>query len=261
MSCYIVMSLVANQLEDAKKLVARAEELLKELDPMEEQGVRFELDSSHNGISYAPETSEQWNLAFKVIEGVVATFPEMKLRYYETFDGPLSQAGVSKNGELVEIELWETIVHLENHEDYQRVQAYLQELPEVKLELWPERLSLGWEFDLLTENELNDSRLKDISEHFPDMTIRCFKYDVAQEEHGDIVLSLSYSIVRNGKIDWTKCSPELSELLNYFATRNVDGISSYEDILFHSEQIPQAIKDEAHADAQPEDYDEKPMPF
>ena len=256
MSNYIVLSLMAKQHDDAEKLAVRAIELLKELDPKNEHGVRFDLyktrDGREEGINYDSYVPEQIDLAYKVIEGVVATFPEMKLRYYMTLEGPLAEAGESKNGKLMAIELWQTVVHLDNEEDYQRVQAYLQTIPEVDLQRSLENHStnsLGWEFDQLTENEKNDRLLQRLSEHFPDMTIRCLKYDVSQEQHGDIAASLSLSTLQNGNLHWTMCSPELTEMLSSFAVRNIEGISAYEDIVFHYEQIPQAIKDEAHAEA------------
>ena len=262
MSNYIVLSLMAKRQEDAEKLAARAKELLKELDPKDEQGVHFDLHQTYNGleegITYGSYEPDKLELADKVIGGVAASFPEMKLRFYVNWEGPLVEARESRNGKLVEIELWQTVVHFENPDDYQRVLTYLQSNPEITVECSLSRcspLSLGWEYDHLAEEELNDKRLQCLSEHFPDMTFNCFKYKISDEEHGDIDFSVASSTFQNGKPSWTtEYSQETKELLAFFAGRNVKGITSYEDILFHSDRIPQNVKDEAHEDAQPHDY-------
>ena len=261
MSNYIVLSLMARQHKDAEKLAARAEELLKELDPDDKQAVRFDLsktpDGREEGIQYDGYAEEKIELAFNVIESVVATFPEMTLRYYMNSEGPLLEAGVSRNGVLVEIELRQTVVHLENTDDYQRVLTYLQGDPEIDVECSLSRcspLSLGWEYDHQTGEEENDKRVLRLIEHFPSIKINCFKYNIAQEEHGDISFSVATAQVQDGRLSWnTDYSTEIKELLVFYSVRNVHGLSSYEDILFHSEKIPQSIKDAAHADAQPFD--------
>ena len=261
MSNYIVLSLMAKRQEDAEKLALRASELLKELDPDDQRGVHFDQfltpDKRKRGIDFASYIDEKLELADKVIKGVVATFPEMKLRYYVTSEGPLVEACVSRDGKLVEIELWKTVLHLEDTDDYQRVLAYLQGDPEIEVVRSLYRhspLSLGWEYDHLTEEALNDKRLQQLSEHFPDMTIKCFKYDITGEQYGDLGSSVAVATVRNGEFQWTsEFSQEIKELLLFFGCRNVKGIASYEEILFHSDQIPQSIKDEAHEDAQPHD--------
>lgn len=259
MSNYIGLSLMAKRQEDAEKLASRASELLKELDPDDQRGVHFDQfltpDKRERGIGFASCINEKLEFADKVIKGVVATFPEMKLRYYVTSEGPLVEACISRDGKLVEIELWQTVLHLEKTDDYQRVLAYLQGNPEIDVVRSLYRhspLSLGWEYDHLTEEALNDKRLQQLSEHFPDMIIKCLKYDITGEQYGDLGSSVAIATVRNGELQWTnEFSQEIKELLLFFGCRNVKGIASYEEILFHSDQIPQSIKDEAHEDAQP----------
>lgn len=259
MSNYIGLSLMAKRQEDAEKLASRASELLKELDPDDQRGVHFDQfltpDKRERGIGFASCIGERLEFADKVIKGVVATFPEMKLRYYVTWEGPLVETCVSRDGKLVEIELWQTVLHLEDTDDYQRVLAYLQGNPEIDVVRSLYRhspLSLGWEYDHLTEEALNDKRLQQLSEHFPDMIIKCLKYDITGEQYGDLGSSVAIATVRNGELQWTnEFSQEIKELLLFFGCRNVKSIASYEEILFHSDQIPQSIKDEAHEDAQP----------
>ena len=224
-------------------------------------GVHFDQfltpDERERGIEFASCIDEKLELADKVIKGVVATFPEMKLCYYVTSEGPLVETCVSRDGKLVEIELWQMVLHLENTDDYQCVLAYLQGDPEIDVVRSLYRhspLSLGWEYDHLTEESLNDKRLQQLSEHFPDMTFKCFKYDITGEQYGNLGSSVAVATVRNGEFQWTnEFSQEIKELLLFFGCRNVKGIASYEEILFHSDQIPQSIKDEAHEDAQPYD--------
>lgn len=261
MSNYIGLSLMAKRHEDAEKLAVRASELLQELDPEGQRGVHFDMfltpDEREEGILFASCIDERLEFADKVIEGVVATFPEMQLRYYVTSEGPTVEACVSRDGKLVEMELWQTMVYLEDTDDYQRVLAYLQGVPEIEVEQSLFRhspQSLGWEYDHLTEEAQNDKRLQQLSEHFPDMTIKCFKYDITGEQYGNLGSSVAVATVRNGELQWkNEFSQEIKELLLFFGCRNVKGIASYEEILFHSDQIPQSIKDDAHEDAQPYD--------
>ena len=128
MSNQYSFSLVTKQRKDAEKLLVRAEEVLKELDPDENSGVKFNLIENDTifGIGDGSLMPRQAELAFKVIDAVVAAFPEMKMLYYETCNGPLCRAAVSRNGELEEIELWQVVVHLQDIEDYQQVLACLQ---------------------------------------------------------------------------------------------------------------------------------------
>ena len=123
MSNQYSFSLVTKQRKDAEKLLARAEEVLKELDPDGNSGVKFDLieDDTTFGIGDGSLVLRQADLAIKVVNAVVAAFPEMTMHYYETCNGPLSREAISKNGELVEIESWEIVVITQNEEDHQRV--------------------------------------------------------------------------------------------------------------------------------------------
>ena len=81
---------MTKQRQDVEKMLARAEEVLKELDPDGNSGVKFVLidDDTSFGIGDGSLTPIQADLASKVIDAVVATFPKMSLHYYETCNGP-----------------------------------------------------------------------------------------------------------------------------------------------------------------------------
>lgn len=238
---------MAKRHEDAEKLAVRAKELLKELDPNDKQGIHFDMyktsDGCEEGINCDSYEPEKTDLAFKIMEGIAATFPEIKLRYYVTNEGPLEEAGESRNGKLVKIALWETVVHLESQDDYLHVQAYLQNELKTDLQCWPEHLALGWDFDQLTEDKLNDKRLQSLGEHFCNMTFRCIKYDIAKAGYGDWAYSVS--TLRNGDLHWeNEPSSEAEELLEHIVCGNVECLPPYEDDLSQSDQTSQDTIDE-----------------
>ena len=122
-------SLASKHKNDAKRLLARAEELMKERDPEDNSGVKFELFDQGTSVEIGVGglVPRQADLAYKVLVDVVATFPEMSLHYVETCNGPVSREAVTKDGKLITIEPWQVVVHMQDEEDYKQVVAYLQE--------------------------------------------------------------------------------------------------------------------------------------
>ena len=124
MSNDISMSLMTKRRVDAEKMAARANELIKELEPDEKFGYDFDLfdtdDGRWSGIGIAGLTdhNDSASLAYKIIEGVVAAYPDIKMHYYMTWNGPLCHEAVSKDGKLVDVEPWMVVVHLQNEEEY-----------------------------------------------------------------------------------------------------------------------------------------------
>ena len=236
-------SLVSKQKSDAEKLLARAEELMKEQDPDGNSGVKFvffERGASF-GIGVGSLVPTQADLASNVISGIVATFPEMSLHYVETCNGPVCCEAVSKNGELVDIEPWQVVVHMQDEEDYKQVVAYLQENTDIELTLFPERYSILWSFDGKTEDELTTERLNELSRHFPKMFFQCYKYDERDYEQGFVAF---YTSFRGKEVEWKESWPNLQALMSRIYDMDV----TYEDIIFNTEQVFQTALAKARAD-------------
>jgi hypothetical protein len=244
MSNQYSFSLVTKQRKDAEKLLARAEEELKELDPDGNSGVKFNLieDDTIFGIGDGSLVPRQAELAFKVINAVVASFPEMTMHYYETCNGPLCRAAVSRNGELEEIELWQVVVHIQSIEDYQQVLACLQKKHDVELEVHPESLSIEWSFDAKTEDDVTTEHLNELSRQFPEMLFQCYKYDVCDEEASDEVKY--YAQFRGHEVRWEESSLTLLALMRWHRDMDV----TYADVLFNTEEVFQTALTKARAD-------------
>ena len=208
-------SLVSKQKSDAEKLLARAEELMKEQDSDGNSGVKFDLferDTSF-GICVGSLVPRQADLAYNVISGIVATFPEMSLRYVETCNGPVCREAVSKNGELVNIDPWEVVVHMQNEEDYKQVIAYLQENTDLELTLFPKRCSIQWPFDGKMEDDMTTERLNELSRQFPEMLFQCYKYDERDEmDGGEVAFFTSF---QGGEVEWSYSWPKLLALMHW----------------------------------------------
>ena len=244
MSNQYSFSLVTKQRKDAEKLLARAEEVLKELDPDGNSGVKFDLIENDMtfGIGDASLMPRQADLAFKVVNAVVAAFPEMTMHFYETCNGPLSREAISKNGELVEIESWEIVVITQNEEDHHRVLTYLKDNTQFDVKSYPEPHSVGWQFDANTEDDLTTECLNDLSRHFPEMLFQCYKYSDCDEEAGDEVQY--YAQFRGHEVKWEESSLTLLALMRWHRDMNV----TYADVLFNTEEVFQTALTKARTD-------------
>lgn len=237
-------SLVSKQKSDAEKLLARAEELMKEQDPAGNSGVEFDLFESDSswGIGVGGLVPEQADLAHKIIIGIVSTFPEMSLHYVETCNGPVCHEAVTKDGKLVGIEPWEVVVHMQNEEDYKQVIAYLQENTDLELTLFPKRCSIQWPFDGKMEDDMTTERLNELSRQFPEMLFQCYKYDERDEmDGGEVAFFTSF---RGQEVEWEESWPKLLALMHWA----YDLETTYEDIIFNTEQVFQTALAKARAD-------------
>jgi hypothetical protein len=105
MSNSITISLTTKRREDAEKMAARATELMKE----KNCDLEFELfdadDGSCSGIGIAELYGEVSGIAQRVIEGVVASFPDIEMREQVSANGELFKEYISEKGKLVEVEI------------------------------------------------------------------------------------------------------------------------------------------------------------
>ena len=105
MSNSITISLMTKRRENAKKMAARAAELMKE----KNCDLEFELfdadDGSCSGIGIAELYGEASGIVQRVIEGVVASFPDIEMREQVSANGELFKEYISEKGKLVEVEI------------------------------------------------------------------------------------------------------------------------------------------------------------
>ena len=105
MSNSITISLTSKRREDAEKMAARTAELMKE----KNCDLEFELfdadDGSCSGIGIAELYGEASAIVQCVIEGVVASFPDIKMREQVSANGELFKEYISEKGKLVEVEI------------------------------------------------------------------------------------------------------------------------------------------------------------
>ena len=237
-------SLASKHKNDAKRLLARAEELMKERDPEDNSGVKFELFDQGTSVEIGVGglVPRQADLAYKVLVDVVATFPEMSLHYVETCNGPVSREAVTKDGKLITIEPWQVVVHMQDEEDYKQVVAYLQEHTDLELTLFPERYSILWSFDSKTEDELTTEQLNILSRQFPEMLFQCYKYDESDLVQGGEVAF--FSSFRGQEVKWEESRPSLLALMHWAD----DMEETYEKIIFNTEQVFQSALAKARAD-------------
>ena len=105
MSNSITISLMTKRRENAKKMAARAAELMKE----KNCDLEFELfdadDGSCSGIGIAELYGEASGVVQRVIEGVVASFPDIEMREQVSANGEPFKEYISENGKLLEVEI------------------------------------------------------------------------------------------------------------------------------------------------------------
>ena len=108
MSNYVGIGLTFDRQEDAEKAAARAKEIQAEVNSEEGTKVEFELFNDEDGHTLSIETLSKYvdeiDLGFDVANQIAASFPEMKMRFYMTWEGPIVMEAVSKNGRLYTLE-------------------------------------------------------------------------------------------------------------------------------------------------------------
>lgn len=230
MSNIISLGLLTQRREDAKIMEARAKELLKELNANSEFRIDIdfrEADAESNywfnrlwGVSIIDVTDHidsttresSASIADKIMEGVAATFPDVKMRYRMSWEGPLAREAVSVNGELVEVDPWTFVVHVADNDAYQRLLDILN-TKDLLLEQWPNRRSIGWRYDKNTEVVRTELLAEEVSRQMGDSELLVYRY---LDGYTDPCLG-EYAYARNGHIEWVHTDQErlgLMEMLN-----------------------------------------------
>ena len=221
MSNIISMGLLTKRREDAEKMETRAKELLKELDPDSVLRIEIDFDEADMdskrwfdrlwGISICDvtdhygsgEEDSSASVAFEILESVVATFPDVKMRYWMTWEGPLAQEAISVNGELVEIAPWTFVVHVPDSYAYHQLLDILN-TKDLLLNLWPNRCSIGWRYDKNTETLQAELLAEEVSQQMGNTELLLYRH---LDGYTDPCLE-EYAHARNGRIEWVHTDQE-----------------------------------------------------
>lgn len=108
MSNYVGIGLTFDRQEDAEKAAARAKEIETELNSEEGTKVEFKLFNHDDVHALSIETLSKYvdeiDLGFGIANRIAASFPEMKMRFYMTWEGPVVMEAISRNGGLYTLE-------------------------------------------------------------------------------------------------------------------------------------------------------------
>lgn len=254
MSTVIDVGLLVKRREDAEKMAARAKELIEEMVPQDMKPF-IELDFREADMNSLLWYDRHWGIgiggvrkgcaekAIEIMYDVVATFPDIKMRYYQTYEGPLDFEGVSKDGSLEMIEPWTFVVHVADDDNYQRLHILLS-TKDLLLDFWPERHSIGWRYDKKTEEDHSNRILEELSRQMADTELMAYRYD-------DCTIDCEieeYARVRNGHIEWLRTNSERLELMGspmMYATSTHKMLTS-EAILFSSDEEFKRLASEAN---------------
>ena len=221
MSNIISMGLLTQRREDAVKMETRGKELLKELNPNSVFRIEIDFDEADTdsnrwfdrlwGISIC-DVSDHYcygeedcsaSIAFKILESVAASFPDVKMRYWMAWEGPLAQEAISVRGELVEIEPWTFVVHVADNDAYQQLLDILN-TKDLLLNLWPNRCSIGWRYDKNTEAQQAELLAEEVSRQMGNTELMLYRY---LDGYTDPCLE-EYAHARNGRIEWIHTDQE-----------------------------------------------------
>ena len=179
MSTVIDVGLLVKRREDAEKMDAHAKELIEETVPQDMKPF-IELDFHKADMNSLLWYDRHWGIgiggvrkgcaekAIEIMYDVVATFPDIKMRYYQTYEGPLDFESVSKDGRLETIDPWTFVVHVADDDNYQRLHILLS-TKDLLLDFWPERKK--------TEEDHSNRILEELSRQMADTELMAYRYD------------------------------------------------------------------------------------
>ena len=211
MAVFWHLSLKASNESDAEKIKAYAKELnnVYKFDLTDEDGYGglafFEWGFGYGTVE--PDNAERFN---EFINKVVANFPELKLNFFGSGDGPCQQwEKISKNGVLVDFEPWYMNIHCEG-EHFKELLSNIGYIEQQGFEVSQNETgcSLHWEYDRKSEEEKCHSTLQHLSEQLPQAEIVCYKFELK-----DNVPSINeYCIMKGGEGKWIEADSTIMNL-------------------------------------------------
>ena len=201
MSVLWVLSLRAKSADETAKINEYAKELNKRYNlELYSQEYCSGLDFFDWGFSYEDVDTDKVKLAEEMIKEVVAHFPDMKLTFRWTGDGPCIQwEMISKNGVLVDVEPWRVWIHCEK----ESFGELLANIPFIKQRGFDVRcnedeMDLCWEYDHMSEEDLCNDTIVQLSKKMAQTTI--YSYKSIMMDNGRQIET--FCVMKNGEGEW-----------------------------------------------------------
>ena len=211
MAVFWNLSLKASNESDAEKINAYAKELNNayKFDLTDEDGYGG-LDFFDKGFGYGTVEGADASRFMELIDKVVAHFPDMKLNFFGSGDGPCQQwEKVSKNGVLVDFEPWQMNIHCEG-EHFKELLSNIGYIEQQGFEVSQNETgcSLHWEYDRKSEEEKCHSTLQHLSEQLPQAEIVCYKFELKD----NVPFINEYCIMKDGEGEWIEADSTIMNL-------------------------------------------------
>ena len=201
MSVLWSLSLRAKSADETAKINEYAKELNKRYNlELYSQEYCSGLDFFDWGFSYEDVDTDKVKLAEEMIKEVVAHFPDMKLTFRWTGDGPCIQwEMISKNGVLVDVEPWQVWIHCEK----ESFGELLANIPFIKQRGFDVRcnedeMDLCWEYDHMSEEDLCNDTIVQLSKKMAQTTIYSYK-SIMMDNVNQIE---TFCVMKNGEGEW-----------------------------------------------------------
>ena len=196
---------------DVEKIKAYAKELnnVYKFDLTDEDGYGG-FNFFDKGFGYGTVEGADASRFMEFIDKVVAHFPDMKLNFFGSADGPCQQwEKVSKNGVLVDYEPWYMNIHCdEEHFNELLFNVSYIEQQGFNVIQDEKKCSLFWEYDLKSEWEKCHSALLHISKQLPQVEIVCYK----NECKDNVPFISEYCIMKDGEGEWIEADSTIMNI-------------------------------------------------
>ena len=201
MSVLWSLSLRANSADETAKINEYAKELNKRYNlELYSEEYCSGLDFFDWGFSYEDVDTDKVKLAEEMIKEVAAHFPDMKLTFRCTGDGPCIQREmISKNGVLVDVEPWQVWIHCEK-ESFGELVANIPFIKQRGFDVRcdEDKMELCWEYDHISEEDLCNDTIVQLSKKMAQTTI--YSYKSIMMDNGRQIET--FCVMKNGEGEW-----------------------------------------------------------
>lgn len=241
MSMYYSVGLTTKNRESVKQIADYAIELTKEwslkelgydLTEMSEYNLGFSIKSCN---LYWHQLIGAWSSFEETIpvdiftDKIAKRFPQMYLRKWETWEGPVCYEAVNVNGEWEEVKNYSIGVYVEKSDDFNiltnmmKDKELLSKYHIKKIDFLDKENIVIMSFDELMEKEKDmvfNGIIGSMSKQIPQSDIFCLLID--NSDCGDYFIEKSK--VRNGVLSWNKIELGSYDILEYYSDFEYDNI-------------------------------------
>ena len=196
------LSLSANSANEVTKINEYAKELNKKYNLELSTGEYGGLEFFDWGFCYIDGNIDNIKAAEEMIDKVVAHFPDMKLTFQGSGDGPCHQwEKRSKSGVLVDVEPWRVGVHCQK-ESFDELLTHIPFIKQQGFDVSCEQgeKALYWEYDHITEEDICNGTIVELSKRMPLSTIYSFKR-IMMDNVPEIE---TFCAMKNGQGEWLR---------------------------------------------------------